>query len=148
MENELDQKIALFRYELIIPVINRTYPDPSALQYYKRITASPLPYPDGTAKLIAAQTVRYWYDKYQNGGFNALYPKTRSDKGLSRVLTDEIKSKITHLKTSNPRMTATSIYLKLIEDGDISNVVNIKFTKNVEIRFTNFADVNLIIQRI
>lgn len=30
----------------------------------------------------------------------------------------------------------------------VFNVVNIKFTKNVEIRFTNFADVSLIIQRI
>lgn len=120
MENEFNQKIALFRYELIIPVVNRTYPDPSALQYYKRITSSPLLYPDGTHKMIAAQTVRYWYDKYRHGGFKALYPKSRSDKGSSRVMTEEIKNKITYLKTSNPRMTATSIYLRLIEDGDIS----------------------------
>ena len=27
-KDDLDTKIALFRYELIIPVLNRTYPDP------------------------------------------------------------------------------------------------------------------------
>ncbi|MEI3327241.1 MAG: hypothetical protein V8R64_12675 [Thomasclavelia sp.] len=46
-------------------------------------------------------------------------PKIRGDKGTSRKLTKCIKEKIIKLKTDNPRMTATSVYLKLIEDGDI-----------------------------
>ena len=47
-KDDLDTKIALFRYELIVPVLNRTYPDRSALQYFKRIASAPLKYPDGT----------------------------------------------------------------------------------------------------
>lgn len=39
-KDDLDTKIALFRYELIVPVLNRTYPDRSALQYYKRIASN------------------------------------------------------------------------------------------------------------
>ena len=61
-KDDLDTKIALFRYELIIPVLNRTYPDRSALQYFKRIASAPLKYPDGTSKEYSFQTIRYWYD--------------------------------------------------------------------------------------
>ena len=39
-KEDLNMQIALFRYEQIIPVLNETYPDRSALQYYKRISFS------------------------------------------------------------------------------------------------------------
>ena len=118
-KDDLDTKIALFRYELIIPVLNRTYPDRSALQYFKRIASAPLKYPDGTSKEYSFQTIRYWYDTYQKEGFSGLMPKTRNDKGRSRKLNKTLKNKIIEMKQTNPRMTATSIYLKLIEDGNI-----------------------------
>lgn len=117
-KKDMDTKIALFRYEMIIPVLNGTYPDRSAIQYYKRVTSVPLQCPDGTRD-YSYQTVRYWHDKYQKEGFDGLYPKTRTDKGHSRKLTKSVKEKIVKLKTEIPRMTATSIYLKLIGDGDI-----------------------------
>ena len=118
-KEDLNIQIALFRYELIVPVLNETYPDRSALQYYKRITSTPFRYPDGTSKEFSFQTVRYWYDLYRREGFNGLMPKTREDKGHSRKLTKDVKNKIIDMKANNSRMTATSIYLKLIEDGDI-----------------------------
>lgn len=118
-KDDLDTKIALFRYELIVPVLNRTYPDRSALQYYKRIASNPLKYPDGTSREYSFQTIRYWYDTYQKEGFSGLMPKNRSDKGHSRKLNKTLKNKIMEMKKTNPRMTATSVYLKLIEDGDI-----------------------------
>ena len=117
-KDDLDTKIALFRYELIVPVLNRTYPDRSALQYYKRIASNPLKYPDGTSREYSFQTIRYWYDTYQKEGFSGLMPKNRSDKGHSRKLNKTLKNKIMEMKKTNPRMTATSVYLKLIEDGD------------------------------
>ncbi|MEI3327240.1 MAG: hypothetical protein V8R64_12670 [Thomasclavelia sp.] len=49
-KEDLNMQIALFRYEQIIPVLNETYPDRSALQYYKRISSTPFQYPDGTSK--------------------------------------------------------------------------------------------------
>lgn len=118
-KSEIDTKIALFRYEQVIPVLNNTYPDRSALQYYKRIASKPFQYPDGTEKVFSYQTIRSWYDTYKREGFEGLYPKTRRDKGHSRKLTKKVKEKIIDLKTKNPRMTATSIYLQLIADGDI-----------------------------
>ena len=109
-KEDLNIQIALFRYELIVPVLNETYPDRSALQYYKRITSTPFRYPDGTSKEFSFQTVRYWYDLYRREGFNGLMPKTREDKGHSRKLTKDVKNKIIDMKANNSRMTATSIY--------------------------------------
>lgn len=118
-KDKINQKIALFRYELIIPVLNNTYPDKSALQYFKRVASKPLTYIDGTKKEYSFQTLRYWYDLYNKYGFDGLFPKERSDKGHSRKLSKSVKTKIADIKDKNPRMTATSIYIKLIEDGDI-----------------------------
>lgn len=118
-KTKLNQKIALFRYELIIPVLNNTYPDKSALQYYKRIASEKYVYADGTVKEFSFETIKYWHRKYLEEGFDGLYPKTRNDKGNSRKLSKAVKEKIINLKETNYRMTATSIYIKLIEDGDI-----------------------------
>lgn len=117
--SKLDTDIALFRYEQIIPVLNNTYPDHSVLQYYKRIASTPFEYPDGTSREFSYQTLKSWQSTYKREGFEGLYPKKRSDCGHSCKLTSSVKKKIIDLKTKNPRMTATSIYLKLIEDGDI-----------------------------
>ncbi|WP_279001802.1 hypothetical protein [Thomasclavelia cocleata] len=46
-------------------------------------------------------------------------PKARSDKGCLQKLNNNIKNKITNIRTCNPRITTTSIYIKLIENGDI-----------------------------
>lgn len=117
--SKFKQSVALFRYDLIIPVLNGTFPDTSALAYFKRITDKPFHYVDGSQRVIAYQTVRYWYDRYRKGGFDALIPKDRFDSGNQRKLSSEAKEKILQLKTSNVRLTATNIYHQLIEDGTI-----------------------------
>lgn len=116
---KISQKIALFRYELIIPALNNTFPDKSAFQYFIRIASQPVKYIDGTEITISQQTIRAWYYSYKKHGFDGLIPKTRSDKGISRNLSNDVKNKIRKLKEENRRMTGTSIYLKLIEEGDI-----------------------------
>jgi len=41
-------QMAHFKFGLIAPVIQGTYPDGSAIAYYRRITEKPLQRPDGT----------------------------------------------------------------------------------------------------
>ena len=114
-----DHEIALFRYQLIVPLLNKTYPDSSALQYCKRITQKPLPYINDTFKQFSHQSIKYWCDLYRKHGFDGLYPKTRSDAGQTRRLDEHIKELIRAMRQANPRLTATNIYLQLIHDGHI-----------------------------
>lgn len=113
---KLDERIALFRYEQIIPVVNKTFPDKSADRYFRRIASSPLTYVDGTQITVSFQTLKHWYDLYRKEGFERLKPQVRSDRGKQRKLGIGARKRIYDLKKENPRLTSTNIYSKLIEE--------------------------------
>lgn len=117
--------IAQFRFALIAPVIQGLYPDASANAYYKRVTANPLTLPDGTTVLYKYKTLEKWVSLYKRGGFDALMPKTRSDKGTTRVLSDTAIEEIFKVKEKFPRLNATQIYNHLVEEGFLSSKVSV-----------------------
>ena len=112
-------EVAQFRFALIAPVIQGLFQDASRTAYYKRVTEKPLTLPDGTVREISYKTVEKWVSEYQRGGFDALIPSERSDKGASRALPDTAVEEIYRLKKEFPRLNATQIYAKLIQDGFI-----------------------------
>jgi hypothetical protein len=118
-------EISQFRFALIAPVIQDLYPDKSRTQYYKRITEKPLTQPDGKVVVYNHKTLEKWVSLYNRGGIDALMPKTRSDKGTTRVLSDEAVSRIFQLRKDFPRLNATQIYLQLIRDGYVPATVSV-----------------------
>ena len=131
-------QIAQFRFALIAPVVQGLFPDETRTAYYKRVTAAPLAYPGGQSKTISYKTVEKWVSDYNNGGFDALMPKGRSDKGSSRALPDVAIEEIFRMKQEFPRMNATQAYHRLIEEGYISNKVGVsavqRFFKRHDLR--------------
>lgn len=113
-------EIAQFRFALIAPVIQGLFPDSSATQYYKRITAKPLTLPDGSTVVYKYKTIEKWVSDYKRMGFDALMPKTRSDKGVARALSDSAIEEIYRIKEKFPRLNATQVYNHLIETGLLS----------------------------
>jgi len=103
-------QIAQFRFALIAPVIQDLYADASRTEYYKRVTEKPLTLPDGTVVDYNYKTIEKWVSLYKRGGIDALMPRTRSDKGTTRVLSDEAISRIFQLKQDFPRLNATQIH--------------------------------------
>ena len=59
------------------------------------------------------------------GGFDALMPKTRSDKGVPRSLNDTAMEEIYRLKEKYPRLNATQIHLRLVQDAFIPASVSV-----------------------
>jgi hypothetical protein len=114
------EKIALFRFSLIAPVVNDTYDAPSKAQYFRNIAAKTHILPDGTEVKLAASTLKKWYLNYTNMGIDALIPKTRSDAGKPRVINDEAIKKIHDIKEQFPYITGKMVYQKLVEEGYIS----------------------------
>ena len=92
-------QIAQFRFGLISPVIQGLYPDSSRAEYYRRVTEEPLILPDGRSIQYKAKTIEKWVSLYNRGVFDALMPKERSDKGKTRVLSDDAIEQIYSLKT-------------------------------------------------
>ena len=82
-------EIARLRFGMIAPVIQDTYPDESVMAYCRRVAQTPMHLPDGRIVKYKPKTIGKWVSLYRNGGIDALTPKTRSDLGKTRVLTEE-----------------------------------------------------------
>lgn len=130
--------IAQFRLGLISPVIYGTYPDVSRNAYYRRITEKPLTLPDGSVVQYSPKTISKWMSLYQTGGFDALMPKGRSDKGSTRALSSEAISEIYRLRMKFPKLNATQIYIRLVQDSFINATVNVstvqRFIRNNDLK--------------
>lgn len=117
--------VAQFKFGLIAPVIQNTYPDASRTAYYKRIAKKPITLPDGTVRQFSWKTFEKWVSNYNRGSLDALMPHERADKGISRALPDTAIEEIYHLKEDFPRLNATQIHQKLIQDSFIPATVSV-----------------------
>lgn len=132
-------EIASIRLALIAPAINNTFTDNSKIAYYRRVAATPVKLPNGSSVLYSPGTLSNWESDYNRFGFDALMPKTRSDIGQTRKLTDVAMEQIYTLKNTFPKINATLIYHKLIEDGfinekDVSLSTIQRFIKNNDLK--------------
>jgi hypothetical protein len=113
-------KIAHLRFAVIAPAIQGLFTEPTKTAYYKKAAEKPLKMPDGREVSYNFNTFEKWEGRYKKYGMDGLIPKRRSDAGLSRVLPDTATAEIFRLKQEFPRINATLIYQKLIEDGFIN----------------------------
>lgn len=118
-------EVAQFRFVLIAPVIQGLFPNASATACYKRVTASPLTLPDGNTISYSYKTLEKWKSRYSIGGLDALMPSARSDKGISRTLSDEVIAEIYRIKKDQPRMNATQIYEHLVLESFLPASVSV-----------------------
>ena len=119
-------QMAHFKFGLIAPVIQGTYPDDSAIAYYRRIAEKPLMRPDGSKFLYKPKSIQAWETLYRKGGMDALIKPQRKDKGSARALTNDAMAEIYKLKDKFPRLNASQIRLKLIEDSFITARVSVR----------------------
>lgn len=124
MERQLNDKAAIdmayFRFSLIAPVIQGTFTDPSKTAYYRRVTETSFTLPNGKVMVYNPKTLEKWEEYYRKQGMDGLMPHSRSDSGQTRVLPETAIAEIYRLKENFPRINATLIYNKLIEDGFIN----------------------------
>ena len=112
-------KMAHLRFAVIAPAIQGVFTEPTKTAYYKKVAQKPLKMPDGRSVFLNYNTFEKWEASYKRNGMDGLMPKSRSDIGVSRVLSDTAIAEIHRLKQQFPRINATLIYTKLIEDGFI-----------------------------
>lgn len=132
-------EIAQFRFGLIAPVIQGTYPDDSAAKYYKRIAGtSSVTLPNGEPMKYSWKTLEKWVSNYKRYGFDALMPSERKDKGNARALSDTAIERIYSLKQQFPRINATQIYQQLIREALLDPAVNVctvqRFVRNHDLK--------------
>lgn len=158
MTDEARQQIALFRYGIIAPLISETYDESKSLkEFFSRASQKTYTNPRGEETKVSDTSIERWYYNYKNGGFDALLPQRRSDTGRYRKLDEDIECQIRHLKKEYPRIPATLIHQKLIDNGTVSkgeislSTVNrfvnkikeeVKYNNNKEMRRYERAHIN------
>ena len=86
LDTDRRQSIGLFRYGLIADLLQLP---PGGKGLYERLAAkAALDYtiPGSRRTRVAAETLRDWLKAYRRGGFEALLPKERADRGQVRAL--------------------------------------------------------------
>ena len=58
---------------------------------------------------VAVETLRDWIAQYEQGGFEALYPKPRSDRGQARRMPPAVAELLVRLKERNPRLAVREV---------------------------------------
>ena len=121
MDEDLRNKIALFRYGIIAPLITKGETTPAERgEFFRNASQKKYQYINGETISISADTIYRYHRAYKANGFDGLKPLGRSDLGKHRKLNDDIISQITYLKAEYPRLPCTMIHQKLISNGTIN----------------------------
>jgi transposase InsO family protein len=97
--------VALFRYGLIADLAQLP---PGEKGLYTRIAQKAegeYTIPGSPRTRVAAETIRDWLKRYRRGGFDALMPKPRADRGRSRSLPAQVVDALLEIKEGNPKLS-------------------------------------------
>lgn len=117
MEEKKQQDIALFKYGLISPVLHETRAN--KMEYFRQMSKKEFDIPHIGKRRCKVGTIKSWLRAYRSGGFDALKPKIRADKGTSRKIDDELAKIIKERVESFGCLSSAAIFRLLISEGDI-----------------------------
>ena len=110
-DDEWRTSVALFRYTLILPLLrhdrHRDGPKTQLRASYRRQLSTPSPTPNATPS--ASPTLRRWEKAYRQGGFEALKPRPRSDRGARAPSPPHTLDRAEALKRELPTRSARTI---------------------------------------
>ena len=107
------EKLALFRYGLIAPLVLETLPRGELTRRAEEIAARQYDIPDSQRISVSVDTLLEWSLRYRRGGFDALAPKPRQDRGQSRAIDPQLAGLIERLKRENPHRTGMTLLREL-----------------------------------
>ena len=116
-DDDLRQRTALFRYTLIADLAHLPVGTPGTGAMMRAKAEKTYTIPGTTRTRVAAETMRHWINDYRCGGFEALYPKPRTDRGKPRRLPAEVAERLITLKTENEALSVRAIIQKVQEEG-------------------------------
>jgi putative transposase len=111
--NAQAEKIALFRYALIAPLVLETLPRGELTRRAAEIAARHYDIPHSQRTSVSVDTLLQWALCYRKGGLEALAPQPRQDRGKSRTITPPLAQLIERLKRENPHRAGTTLLREL-----------------------------------
>ena len=107
--DDLRQTIALFRYGVIADLVHLPVGTPGTGALLRAKAERTYAIPGSHRTRVAAETMRGWIKDYRRGGFEALHPKPRGDRGKPRRLPGEVAERLIALKSDHPHWSVRLI---------------------------------------
>jgi len=111
------QTVALFRYGLIAEFVHLPANTPGLYAKLQDKAQPSYNIPGSLRTRVAAETLRDWLKSYRRGGFDALLPKPRTDRGRSRALAPAIADRLLSLKEELPQLSIPQLIRVAFERG-------------------------------
>ena len=103
------ETLALFRYGLIADLLHLP-PGTHTLHARLREKADrDYDIPGSPRRRVAAETLRDWLYAYRRGGFDALKPQRRADRGVARALPQDVADRLCALKEAQPALSTARL---------------------------------------
>lgn len=116
MEKDIQEKIALKRYQIISPVLAE--PKRAQNEYFRTQAQLEHAFPRYGLKKLSISTLKAWLRAYRKEGFDALKPKGRSDMGRPKRIDDQMLKAIEIKCKAYPYWTVQKLYENL-RDQDL-----------------------------
>ena len=119
-DTDYRHEVALFRYGLIADLVHLP---PGTKGLYRRIeekAEAAYTIPGSTRTHVAPETIRHWLKRYRAGGFDALLPKPRADRGRSRTLPPQVVERLLSTKEANPALSVRLVIREVLAGADVA----------------------------
>ncbi len=125
MDDRTKRDVALWRLGVLGPLVSARLEHGDRQRLFEEIAARVHQMPDGKVVELSARTIESWYYAHRRGGFEALYPCTRSDCGQSRAIAPDVAELILRVKREKPRRSIRRIIRMLerarkVKPGELS----------------------------
>ena len=119
MDKDMEEKIALKRYQIISPVLA----EPGRVQneYFRKQAHMDHEFPLYGSRRIAVSTMKGWLRTYRKKGFAALKPQKRSDTGRPRRLTEEMLNAVRVKCKAYPFWSVQKLHEELLAQQLLGN---------------------------
>jgi transposase InsO family protein len=118
MQHDAKQAVALWRLGVLGPLTSARLEHGDRRRYFAEAAGRTHERPDGTRIHLSARTIEAWYYAYRRGGFQALFPSDRHDRGRSRAIAAELAEQILRVKRERPRRSIPRI-IRMLERARI-----------------------------
>jgi putative transposase len=121
MEQEQREKIAIFRFGVIFPLVERDLREHwgEKERIIRELAGKEWEIPFCNRRVISRATILSWLKRYEEGGrkIEALFPMPRSDRGRRRSIDAETLDALVRMRKENPNLSTQRVIERAEREG-------------------------------
>jgi hypothetical protein len=121
MEQEQREKIAIFRFGVIFPLVERDLREHwgEKERIVRELAGKEWEIPFSQRRVISRGTILSWLKRYEDGGrrIEALFPKPRGDRGRRRSIDGQTLDALVTMRKEHPKLSTRRLVERAQREG-------------------------------